>query len=455
MKYNFKNEIAKMSVWILGMRRSGLAAARLLHHYGAEVFVTEKDPADRVAQEVQQLNDLGIASETDGHRYQNRPLPDFAVISPGIPLNVPIIDFLKEQQVPVYSEIELASWFYHGVIIAVTGSNGKTTITHWIAHLLKTAGLDALAAGNIGYPFSELVLHHPETQYAVVEVSSFQLETIDSFHPKIAILTNLSPDHLDRHGDLLNYGRVKKRISNNQEAQDFLLLPETDPSILRLVENVKAAKFFINTESIPENGAGFKDGELFFIFEGNEEKILQRVEIPLPGRHNLENALFSSLAVRLLSLPTARIREGLRTFPGVAHRLQTILNNGRIFINDSKSTNVESLKVALEAVAAPIWLILGGRDKGTPFDPVKQLVAVKVERILLIGEAAERIEKELAGLAPIIHCGTLERAVRLAAEEAPIGRTILLSPACASFDQFENYEHRGVVFQALVEEATK
>jgi UDP-N-acetylmuramoylalanine--D-glutamate ligase len=444
------DEIQGANALVLGASRSGMAAARLLKDAGANVYVSEIRPLADLESAATEFENLGIVFETGGHRLKEFPIPDFAVVSPGIPTNAPIVDQLKRQGRPVVSEIEVASWFYIGTVIAITGSNGKTTVTRWIEHTLRQAKLNAIACGNIGYPFCDMVRDHQKVTHAVVEVSSFQLETVTSFHPHVSVLTNISEDHLDRHVDMEGYAKAKARVWMNQQKDDFAVIPKGDELIASISLSIRPQTIHVSLDHVPKMGAGVEDGEIRLQLNGQTESIMRVDELPIPGRHNLANALCAAAACRILKLSPEEIREGLQSFPGVPHRLEVVTNNGRVWINDSKATNVDSLRVALEAVRGPVVLIAGGRDKGASYESLRELVKEKVEELLLIGEGADRFQQELGDLVTTKSVGDLSVAVREADELAEPGATVLLSPGCASFDQFKNFEERGDVFRDLV-----
>ncbi len=443
-------EIQGTNALVLGASRSGMAAARLLKDAGAKVFVSELRPLDAVETVAAELDSLDIVLETGGHRLKGFPLPDFAVVSPGIPTNAPIVDQLRRQGRSVVSEVEVASWFYVGTVIAITGSNGKTTVTRWIEHTLREAEVNAVACGNIGYPFCDMVHEQPKVTHAVVEVSSFQLETISSFHPHVSVLTNISEDHLDRHGSMEAYAEAKARVWMNQDEKDYAVLPSGDDLIASISLSIRPHTIEVSLDHLPKMGAGIEEGEIRLQLNGETESIMGVDDLPIPGRHNIANALCAAAACRVLNLSVGELQQGLKTFPGVPHRLEVVTNNGRVWINDSKATNVDSMRVALEAVRGPVVLIAGGRDKGAPYTPLRDLIKEKVAGLLLIGEGADRLKVELGDLVDAECVGDLPVAVRAADKLAEPGSTVLLSPGCASFDQFKNFEERGDVFRDLV-----
>ncbi len=448
-------ELNSVPVLVLGASRSGLAAARLLKRAGAEVFVSEIQTAQEIPEAVARLEQLGVTYETGGHALKGMPVPEFAVVSPGIPSDVPVLKALKRAGRPVYSELEVASWFYYGTLVAITGSNGKTTTTRWVEHILREQGLKAVAAGNIGYPFCDMVMEHPDATHAIVEVSSYQLENIATFKPHVSILTNIVPDHLERHGSMERYAAAKSRIWMNQDKSDWAVLPGGDELVGSISTAIWPQKVFVRLDRCPVGGAGREEGTLWLNLGRSRERLIEDGELALPGEHNVANALCAAAACRILQIHPGEIAEGLRTFKGVAHRLEVVGQNGRVWINDSKATNVDSLRVALESVREPIWLIAGGRDKGDSYAPLRELVKSKVRRLLLIGEGAARLEQELGDLVSVIHCETLENAVQYSGDHAELGTQVLLSPGCASFDQFRDFEQRGETFRELVTEVVR
>jgi UDP-N-acetylmuramoylalanine--D-glutamate ligase len=353
---------------------------------------------------------------------------------------------------PVIGEIELAAQFLPGSIVAITGSNGKTTTTTLIGEILAKSGLKTLVGGNIGMPAIALVSEATAETAVVLEVSSFQLETIHSFHPKIAAVLNITPDHLDRHRTFDAYVGAKARIFENQTSDDFAVLNADDPTCVdELAERTDAEVFWFSRKREVERGAFVKDTQLTFRRNNLDVEIMPIAEVPVKGAHNIENVLASISAAALMGCDAARIRDAVREFKAVEHRLEYVANvRGVEFYNDSKATNVDATVKAIESFPANIHLILGGKDKGSDYTVLNDLLRERVKCVYTIGAAAEKIESQIRGAAAVVPAGTIESAVRQAAAAAQSGDIVLLAPACASFDQFQNYEHRGRVFKQLV-----
>ncbi len=436
-------------VVVLGAQRSGLAVARLLKSRGSEVVLSENNPDLETPELVNQLNEWGIEYEFGVHSEQLFDA-NFAVISPGIPTRAKIADQLRWNNVPVVSEIEAAFWFADTPTIAITGSNGKTTTTELTADILKKAGLDAVACGNNGFPFSEAIhqsLDSDRHPIYVVEVSSFQLENIQLFSPHTAVLLNLTPDHLDRYRSFEDYVQAKMNIFNHQSRERAAVLNIDDPNIVKY-STVKSRIIPVTMKKNPERVCSFEGGYFNFKIR-NVEYQIEESKIPLPGIHNKYNIMSAFSAAASFLESSAGVTESLTTFCGVPHRLQFVdKKNGISFYNDSKSTNVDSVVVALKSFEKPVHLILGGRDKGIPFTPLNEQLE-KITNIYTIGEAAEIIEFELE-TDTIIHCKTMVKAVQKAYENAKEGDIILLSPGCSSFDQYDNFEKRGEHFIEIV-----
>jgi len=375
---------------------------------------------------------------------------DLIVVSPGVPAKIPLLEMARSQGIAVWSEIELAWRFLRGKLIAITGSNGKTTTTSLVAHILKTANIPTLVGGNIGTPLVACVESSMDSTVTVAEISSFQLETIEAFRPEIGVLLNLTPDHLDRHESFEQYAAAKIRMFENQLERDFAILNADDPEVTRRMPSRPHIYWFSRQKRVAQ-GTFLLEDQIIFRQDGSEIFLLRREEIPLKGDHNVENVLAACAASYLAGADAASIASGVKTFQGVEHRLEFVAQiNGVTFYNDSKATNVDATLKAIESFPGSLIVILGGKDKGTGYAELREPLRQRARLVLLIGAAAQKIASQLEGAVPIEHAGTIGRAVEIAAERAKPGDLVLLAPACASFDQFENYEHRGRVFKELV-----
>ncbi|WP_456425878.1 UDP-N-acetylmuramoyl-L-alanine--D-glutamate ligase [Rhodocaloribacter sp.] len=442
------------AVTVVGGGRSGLSVARLLAQAGAAVFLTERDEATSGLREA--LDAAGVRYEFGGHTPRALDA-DFFVVSPGVPSTVNLVRQAQSMRTPVYSEIETASWFCRAPIVAITGSNGKTTTTSLIAHVFRRSGRPTIVAGNIGYPFSDYVRDASPEAVVVLEVSSFQLDHVDTFRPRVAVLLNITPDHLDRYdNDFEAYARSKFRILENLGAGDTLVYNEDDDVIREYVREERGKRPFrtlgFSIERVCEAGAFVRDGALVLRINQHEEVLMQAEQLALRGRHNLYNSLAAAVAARVMEVRNDVVRESLASFEGVPHRLEFVREiEGVRYVNDSKATNVNSVWYALETFEEPIVLIAGGRDKGNDYTSLKPLVRRKVRALIAIGESAEKVLGELGPYAGAsASARSMEEAIRRAQEYAKSGDVVLLSPACASFDMFENYEDRGDTFKRLV-----
>ncbi len=445
-----EERIRNRKIGIVGLARSGLAAAVLADSFGGKPFVSDSKDAALLGQSIERLKATGIPYETGGHTDTLLEC-DYLVVSPGVPPTIDILKRARAKGIPVFSEIEFAYWACKGKIIAITGSNGKTTTTTLIGEIFTAAGFDTFVGGNIGLPFSDIVQKIPENGIAVIEVSNFQLETIEDFAPDTALILNLTPDHLDRHGTFENYKKAKYRITENQTSEQALILNLEDPEIRK--DNVKtdATVHYFTTGESESATAYVRNGVLYGRRNGKELKILPVGEILIPGPHNLQNASAAVCAAMQYEVDPQVIARVLKAFPGVEHRMEYVGQVAGInFVNDSKATNVDSVCYALRSVKSALYLIAGGRDKGADFAPLIELGKGKIKGILAIGEAKEKVFNQLGHAFPVQFADTLSDAVKTAFEMAFPGETVLLSPGCASFDQFENYEHRGKVFKAAV-----
>jgi UDP-N-acetylmuramoylalanine--D-glutamate ligase len=439
-------------VLIVGLARTGLAAALFCARHAALVTATDEKPESELADTPAKLRTAGVALELGGHLPNTFLEQDLIVVSPGVPSKLTALEQARTHRIPVWSEIELAWRFLHGRLIAITGSNGKTTTTSLLGHILETSKIPTLVGGNIGVPLLSQVEFSADETVTVAEISSFQLETIQQFRPDIAVLLNITPDHLDRHASLEEYARAKFRIFENQLERDFAVLNADDPEVAHRLPAGPQVYWFSRQKRLA-GGTFLRDNQIIFRSDGTETVLLRRDEIPLRGEHNTENVLAACTAARLAGADAAAIAAGVRSFAGVEHRLEFVAEVGGVtFYNDSKATNVDATLKAIEAFPGALLIILGGKDKGGDFTLLREPLKRRARLALLIGSAAGKIAAQLSDAVPLEHAGTLDRAVRVAFERARQGDTVLLAPACASFDQFENYEHRGRVFKQLVEQ---
>ncbi len=445
---------------MVGGARSGRAAARLLAKVGGEVFLTEQDaPSDGA---VAALDEAGVEYEFGGHTAEALDA-DVLVLSPGVPTQSNIVQQALRAGLDVYSEIEAASWFCDAPIVAITGTNGKTTTTSLTGHVFRTAfadtpGREAIVAGNIGYPFSDYVLETEPTDVVVLEVSSFQLDHVETFRPRVSVLLNITPDHLGRYDyDFEAYAQAKHNIFRNQGEGDVVVYNRDDDDVRDAVEEAAAEQgvrpMAITREGVPTAGAGFRDGRLVLRTDDEDDSLMPQDELALRGRHNMYNSLAAAVSARVMEVENDVIRESLSGFEGVPHRLEEVRTvDDVLYVNDSKATNVNAVWYALESFDRPIVLIAGGRDKGNDYTDLKPLVRDQVRAVVALGESAENVERELGGEAPDhSRAETMEDALTQAQRAAQPGDVVLLSPACSSFDMYENYEERGDTFRRLVE----
>jgi len=442
-------DVSNKRVLVVGLGKSGVASALFLKAHGARVTVSDTKSGDELRNEIPVLLDHGITVETGGHGDRTFRGQDLIVVSPGVPVDAPPLVQARALGESVIGEVELAAQFLPGPIVAITGSNGKTTTTTLAGEIMTAGGLAALVGGNIGTPAIALAERATPETVIVLEISSFQLETIQTFRPKVAVVLNVTPDHLDRHRTFDVYVNAKARIFENQQASDFAVLNADDPTCVTMAGRTKAQVFWFSRQKEVERGAWVRDGNVLFRDRSGQNEILQVSEIPLKGAHNLENVLAAVCAGALMRCPPEKIRQAVRDFKAVEHRLEFVATvRGVDYYNDSKATNVDATIKALESFPANIHLILGGKDKGSDYAVLNDLLRQRVKRVYTIGAAAAKIESQIK--ADIVHAETLENAVRKAHAAATSGDVVLLAPACASFDQFKNYEHRGQVFKEIV-----
>jgi UDP-N-acetylmuramoylalanine--D-glutamate ligase len=448
-------DLKNKRVLVVGLGKSGLSAAMFLREQGARVTVSDTRSAVALAKEIPALLEAGIMVESGGHGLLTFRRQDLIVVSPGVPMDTPEVKQVVAFGLPVIGELELASRFLQGRIVAITGSNGKTTTTTLVGKIFADAGVPTLVGGNIGLPVIDLVAKSTPETVSVLEVSSFQLETIAEFHPWIAVVLNITPDHLDRHGSFETYAAAKTRITERQVAEDFLVLNAEDKAAQMVALKTKAQIFWFSGRRPIKQGALVHGESILFIpREGAKaEPVMPVSDIHLKGSHNVENVLAAVCAARLAKIPAESIRASVAGFAAVEHRLELVkVVNGVEFYNDSKATNVDAAMKAVASFRGGIHLILGGKDKDSDYSLMSGMLKERVKIVYTIGSAAEKIERELQGVVKIVPAETLQVAVAKAAKAATIGDVVLLSPACSSFDQFENYEQRGRVFRQLVNE---
>ncbi len=445
-------------VLVIGLARSGQAVARFLAGVGAKVTGTDiKQEADLDGESLSELRALSVNLVTGAYAEVQEEQYDLAVVSPGVPLTIPPVRTAERLGIPVWSELELAARLVREPVIAVTGTNGKTTTTALTGYIFQQAGRRALVAGNIGIPLIREVERAGEQGLGVdcwiLEVSSFQLERSLEFHPHIAVFLNLTPDHLDRHTTLEEYGRVKELVFANQGPEDLAVLNLDDPWVADHIHGLTARECWFSTQRVPAGGIGVADGSIVYETGSARQVLCPVQEVRIPGRHNLENALAAAAAALLSGIDRQTIAAALSTFPGVPHRLEPAgVLGGVKYVNDSKGTNPESVLKALDSFQEPIILIAGGKPKGSDFTRLAGRIRSRVKALILMGQAAPQIEQAVraAGYTAIWNEASLEGCVRTAARLAAPGDLVLLSPACASWDMFRDYEERGDLFKKLV-----
>ena len=442
-------DVSNRRVVVVGAGRSGRAAARLLRSQGAEVTLTDTDAA-ALDREVE-LRAQGIRMESGAHRPELLMSADLVILSPGVPPAQPAIEAARRAGVTVIGEVELASRWLTGRIVAITGTKGKSTTTSLAAGILKEGGFEAAASGNIGIALSEQVAGSHTDTIHVVEVSSFQLESTDTFHPWIAVLLNLSPDHLDRHATEEEYAAAKARIFRNQTSTDWAVVNADDPAALALARGTRARRFDFSLDAPLENGVTVAGDHIVERRHGVTMPVMPRAAVRLPGRHLLADVLAASAVGIVAGVRPFVIERAVEGFRGLEHALETVGEHGGVrFINDSKATNVISARRAIESFDAGVVAIMGGRYKGGDFGDLADAVRRHVAAIVTIGEASERIDAALRHLVPVHHAASMTDAVSRAYAAAPQGGVVLLAPACSSFDMFRDYADRGHAFKAAV-----
>ncbi len=454
-------------VLVVGVARSGVAVARLLASRGAMVIANDIKPEAQLAREAEELRKLGVMLSLGSHPESLFENAELIVLSPGVPADLPQLESARGKGIEIISEPELAGRFIQGRMIGVTGSNGKTTTTTLIGELMRAAGADVIVGGNIGTPLTSLIEKSSDSTWIVAELSSFQLEMIESLRVHVAVVTNITPDHLDRHGTFENYVRAKHRIFKNQTTGDWAVLNLDNQAVLEMANQFGLISNEIYFSSQGRDSISFnrraadiyvRDGRVYTTMvttDRSEVEVIAIEEIPLRGMHNVENvmaslaAVFCAMEARINDLPA--LTEAIKRFKGVEHRIEYVAEIGGVkFYNDSKATNVDSTVKALEAFDRNVIVILGGKDKGSDYTVLAPLVRERVKRIVLIGAASDKIAAQLENARPITRASSMHDAVTQSMEAAEAGDTVLLAPACASFDMFDNYEHRGRVFKEEV-----
>jgi UDP-N-acetylmuramoylalanine--D-glutamate ligase len=440
-------------VLVVGLARSGMAVAQALARHGAVVTVSDRKPPAEFQDVLPELVKEKIGLELGSQRLETFLKHEVIVISPGVPWDLPYLDAARELKIPIYPEVEAATWFLEGTMVGVTGSNGKTTTTALLGDMLKASGFPTFVGGNIGNALSLAVDHaRPGTMF-VTELSSFQLEAIREFRPDVAVVLNFSPNHLDRHASLQAYAQAKRQIFRNQRAQDFAILNVDDPWVSALQTVVPSQVVPFSRQRELAHGVFAAGGKVYYRVRHLERVLFETRDVTLRGSFNLENVLAATAAACTLGADFAAIRRAVREFQAVEHRLEFVSEiQGVDFYNNSKATSVDATVKSLEAFERGVHLILGGKDKGAPYTPLLPLLKERVRTVLLIGAAAPVIAAQLAGGVELVQAGDLSTAVREAFRRARPGDTVLLAPACSSFDQFQDYEQRGRVFKELVQQ---
>ena len=443
-------ELSNKKVLVVGLGTTGIATSLFLKKQGAQVTVSDIRSERELFPTVQRLSNLGIAIEIDGHKRETFLKSELIVVSPGVPLEIQALRAAAEGGVEIISEIELAYRHIQTPIIAVTGTNGKTTTVNLLADIFKASGKKIFLGGNIGNPLIEFASKQQDEEYIIAEISSFQLEGIQSFKPYISVLLNLHHDHLDRYSSYEDYIAAKARIFMNQGNKEYAIINADDSEIQKLSSSINASTRYFSYEKAVPYGIYYRDHLLHFT-NGTGQTHFTLDHLSLKGIHNLHNIMAAVVASKLCGCPKRNIQQAIEHFKGLPHRLEFLKEHHQIkFYNDSKATNVSSVVRALESLDPPLILIAGGKDKGCDYHPLIPFIKEKVKVLILLGEAKEKMYQFLKSSTSIFIVETLEDAVKCALEQASSGDTILLSPACSSFDMFKNYEERGNAFKALV-----
>lgn len=451
---------------VVGLGMTGLATARFLHHHGAAVTVTDMASEEALVSSALELRQMGIRTELGGHCWESFESSDLIVLSPGVPHTHDFLTGARQKGIPVIGEIELAFRFIRDPIIAITGTNGKTTTTSLLGNMLSQCGMRVFVGGNIGNPLIGYVDREERADWIVLEISSFQLDTIDTFRPDIGVLLNITADHLDRYVDMAGYAASKGRIFQNQTPEDIAIINGADPWVLSETRRSRSRKWVFNGPSNLEEGAWIAENELMLSFSSCPHR---KAHFPcehtdfeslrfdlhksrLYGKHNQENISAAVMAAVAAGGNIQDIQFALGQFKGLSHRIEYVQTvNGVTYVDDSKATNVDAVYRALESFQGSVVLIMGGRDKGGDYRILKKVIQGHVKLLILLGEAGELIAGALGDLAPTVRVASMQEAVATAHHAASPGDIVLLSPACSSFDMFRSYAHRGDVFQCEVD----
>jgi UDP-N-acetylmuramoylalanine--D-glutamate ligase len=449
-------DVQNKHVLVVGLARSGRSVAHALARRGAVVTVTDSKPPAEFHDVLPQLLKDKVGLELGLQRAETFLAHEIIVISPGVPWDLPQLQAARDKGIPVYPEVEAATWFLEGTLVGITGSNGKTTTTALLGDMLKASGFPTFVGGNIGNALSSAVGRaRPGTRF-VTELSSFQLEGIHEFRPHVAVMLNLSPNHLDRHPNLEAYSQAKRQIFRNQQGQDYAVLNADDPWVAGLQATVPSRPVFFSRHRELPSGVFVSGGKIYYRVRHLERVLFETRDVTLRGDFNLEDVLAATTAACLLGADFAAIRKAVRGFKAVEHRLEFVREIAGVdFYNNSKATSVDATMKSLEAFERGVHLIMGGKDKGAPYTPLLPLLKDRVREILLIGTAAPVIAAQLQGSTELVQAGDLSTAVREAFARSRPGDTVLLAPACSSFDQFKDYEERGRVFKELVMQLEK
>ena len=444
-------DMKNKKVLVVGLGRTGFMTARFLVERGARVTVTDKRAGADI-EGLASLEEKGVSIECGGHRSGTFLGADLIVVSPGVPYGLPLLAEARQGGVETMSEIELASRFIDCPIVAVTGTNGKTTTTTLIGELFAAAGREVFVGGNIGVPLVEYLFTDQRAETIILEVSSFQLEGIGTFRPHVAILLNITDDHLDRYASMEEYRKAKFRVFENQQRSDLAIVNGEDELIASGIEAVKS-----RTRTISFSRTGQGGDEIFLrgndiVYAGDQgEELYPTDRLKLRGSHNLENIMAAIGAARYCGIPQKVVVQTVESFDGLPHRMEAVREIGGVqYYNDSKGTNVGALMKSLEGLEGPVILIAGGRDKGGDYAPLRDAAPEKLKLLILLGEAREKIRSAVGPAAETVPADSLEEAVRIASARCAPGDTVLLSPACSSFDMFSGFEERGERFKKLV-----